>query len=55
MLATKSPAEALAGLSTLEGVPDLIIADYRLEELVTGDEAIRRIEAEVGAPISALS
>lgn len=51
VIAAQTFAEAA---STLEGAPDVIIADYRLREGLTGIEAIRRLRERFAMDIPAL-
>jgi len=52
-LAAESAEAALAAMDGARFVPQLILADYRLREEATGAEAIRRIQAALGAPVPA--
>ena len=50
----RSIEEALAGLAVFGGPPNLIIADYRLGQSMTGSRAVERIQAELGAEVPAI-
>jgi signal transduction histidine kinase/CheY-like chemotaxis protein len=54
VVAATTTDEALDGLGQLARAPDLIIADYRLQQGATGVDTIRRIREELGAAIPAI-
>ncbi len=49
VMAAASIDEALAAVKARESIPDLIIADYRLPDGLTGPQAIERIRSELNA------
>lgn len=53
-LLASSVEEALAQLQTSTTCPDLLIADYRLKNGATGIEAVKRLQALLGAHIPAI-
>lgn len=54
VLAVASCDEALAWLSRRDVVPDLVIADYKLRNRMTGVEAIERIRTDIKPSIPCL-
>ncbi|MCB1686258.1 MAG: response regulator, partial [Pseudomonadales bacterium] len=48
VLLAEDLAGALAAIAQTDAIPDVIVADYRLRESLTGAEAIRAIEAQIG-------
>lgn len=54
VIATSSAEEALNNLRASKRIPDIILADYRLENEKTGIEAIALIRSEIDNPIPAL-
>ncbi len=54
VLVAENADAALDALGELSKYPDLIIADYRLDEGKTGIEAIERLRAEIGLEIPAI-
>ncbi len=53
VVAARSAAEALVGLTDAECPPDLVISDFHLSDQRTGIEAIEQLRAGFGAPIPA--
>jgi signal transduction histidine kinase/CheY-like chemotaxis protein len=54
VVAARSAAEALLGLTDAECPPDLVISDFHLSEQSTGIDAIEQLRAAFGVPIPAL-
>jgi signal transduction histidine kinase/ActR/RegA family two-component response regulator len=53
VVAARSAAEALLGLTDAECPPDLVISDFHLSEQSTGIDAIEQLRAAFGVPIPA--
>lgn len=53
VIAASSTQEALAQLDKIDVRPSLILADYRLQEDITGADAIRLIQEKLNFPIAA--
>jgi signal transduction histidine kinase len=53
VVAARSAAEALLGLTDVECPPDLVISDFHLSDQSTGIDAIEQLRAGFGVPIPA--